>query len=220
TPMPDASASHIERRAKLALDSGTLEGKLTVTYTGLEASYRRLEERNEDDAERRQFLENEIAGVVPTGIDVKLTNSPDWGSTEDALVAEYQLRVPGWASGAGRRQLLPVGLFGNGERHTFEHSQRVHPICFDFPSVHLDDVTIDMPAGWQVERAPDPHLLDMKGMVYRAAAQNVHQSLHLTRELTTNLYLTGVASYPALQKFYQTVRAGDEEQTIITALSH
>src|SRR5579863_7899010 len=40
TALPESSASRIERVAKLRLtDAGNLEGKLTVTYTGLEAMY-------------------------------------------------------------------------------------------------------------------------------------------------------------------------------------
>ncbi|MGO9169165.1 MAG: DUF3857 domain-containing protein, partial [Candidatus Sulfotelmatobacter sp.] len=53
TTLPQASESRIERLGKLQLsDSGDLEGKLTVTYTGLEAMYHRLEERHADEVAR------------------------------------------------------------------------------------------------------------------------------------------------------------------------
>ena len=53
--MPESSASCIERKAdlKLVAETGGLEGKLTVTYTGIEAHRRRLEQRNADDTERK-----------------------------------------------------------------------------------------------------------------------------------------------------------------------
>ena len=215
TPTPEASGARITRKATLKLASGTLEGKVIVTYLGLEAAWRRLAERNEDDTERRQFLEDEIQRAIPTGIDVKLTNNPDWGSSDAPLVAEYELRVPGWASAAGRRQLLPVGLFGAEERHEFEHANRIHPIYFDFPYQHVDDINIELLPGWQVERLPEEHNLDLKGAVYRAVAQYDRGTLHLTRDLAINLYATTVKSYPALHKFFQTLRSGDEEQAII-----
>src|SRR5258708_32692795 len=45
TPLPDPSQSHVERKAVLKLtDTGSLEGKVTVTFTGLEALWRRLDE--------------------------------------------------------------------------------------------------------------------------------------------------------------------------------
>ena len=215
TPLPDASASRIEHKAALKLSSGTLDGKLTVRFTGLEASWRRLVERNEDETARREFHEQEVEGSVPTGVSVKLTNQPAWSDTESELVAEYDLQIPGWAQSAGRRQLLPVGVFSNGERHTFEHTGRVHQIYFDFPFQHDDDVSIEVPAGWRVVSVPQPHTLDLKGIAYKISTDGTPQSLHLTREMALNLYRTDVKSYEALQKFFQFVRTADEEQTLV-----
>ena len=41
TTVPASAESRVERKAAMKLESGTLEGKVTVTYTGLEASWRR-----------------------------------------------------------------------------------------------------------------------------------------------------------------------------------
>jgi hypothetical protein len=124
TLMPASSMSKINRTANLKLmsDSGSLEGKLTVSYTGLEASRRRREENHEDDTDRKKFLENEVREFVPAAINVELTNKPDWTSSSSPLVAEFDLKVPGWVSGAGRRALMPVGLFGATEKHLFDHA--------------------------------------------------------------------------------------------------
>ena len=46
--------------------------------------------------------------------------------------------------------LIPVGVFTAPEKHIFEHANRVHPIYFEFPYEKVDDVTIDLPRGWQV----------------------------------------------------------------------
>ena len=58
TTLPQPSESRVERVGKLKLsETGDLEGKLTVTYIGLEAMYYRMEERNADDVARKKFLE-------------------------------------------------------------------------------------------------------------------------------------------------------------------
>ena len=112
TTLPPSSDSRIERNAKLKLsDTGDLEGTVTITYTGLEAMYRRLGLRNSDDVARKNFLEDELKEQVPVAIELDLTNKPDWTSSETPLVAEFHLRVPGWVSGAGKRAVMPVGLF-------------------------------------------------------------------------------------------------------------
>src|ERR1043166_7112268 len=73
TMMPESSTSKITRTANLKLmpDSGGLEGKLTVSYTGLEASRRRREERHEDEAAHKKFLEDEVREFVPSAVDVE-----------------------------------------------------------------------------------------------------------------------------------------------------
>jgi hypothetical protein len=215
TPTPAASASRLERRAVLTLAAGALEGKLTVRYSGLEASWRRLAQRNQDDAARRQFLEQQIADMIPLGSDVKLTSSPDWGASDALLVAEYDLKVPGWATPAGHRQLLSAGLFGNSERHAFEHATRVHPIYFEFPHQDQDDVVIELPAGWQAQSVPAAHSADLKTLLFTSTANSDPHALHLTRELTLNLYRATVGSYPAIQAFFQTVRTSDEEHAVV-----
>ena len=42
-----------------------------------------------------------------------------------AQTAEFNLKVPGWLSAAGKRALLPTGLFGASEKHMFEHASRI-----------------------------------------------------------------------------------------------
>src|ERR1700722_8740847 len=78
TTLPESTESQIQRVAKLKLsDQGDLEGKLTVTYTGLEAMYRRLGWRNADEVARKKFLEDQIKEQVPAAAELELTNKPD-----------------------------------------------------------------------------------------------------------------------------------------------
>jgi hypothetical protein len=215
TPAPPRSSSRIERKAALRLRNTSLEGKVTVTYTGMEAFWRRLAERSEDDTQRRKFLEDEIKGDIPSGIDVKLTNTPDWAGADTPLVAEYELRIPGWAAAAGKRVLMPVGIFSSNEKHAFEHAARVHPLHLEFPFQHADDVTIELPEGWQATSIPKPRSSDLKVAVYNMAAEDGKGTLHLQRDLTLTFIFAKVDFYPTVHNFFQGVRAGDEEQIIV-----
>jgi hypothetical protein len=216
TTLPPSSDSRTERKADLKLtDEGALEGKLTVTFVGLEALWRRIEERNEDETNRKKFLEDQVKESIPTGIDVDLTNKPDWGSSMATLTAEFDLKVPGWASGAGRRALLPVGLFGAPEKHAFEHAERVHAIYFSYPSEKIDDVRIDLPLGWQVSSVPTVQDMDAKAALYSLKVENNKGTLHLTRRLNMDLLMVEVKLYPTLRNFFQVVRTGDEQQIVL-----
>jgi hypothetical protein len=216
TMIPESSASRTVRKANLALsETGDLEGTLTVTFTGLEAMQRRLDEQHEDDADRKKFLEDEVKEYVPAASEVDLTNQPDWKSSNPPLVAEFKLKIPGWVSGAGRRALLPVGIFSAGEKHVFEHAERVHPIYFDFPSQKEDDVTIALPSGWQVSGLPAAQNQDEKAVVYTLKAESSQGTVHLSRRLALDLMLVDLKYYASLRDFFQLVRTGDDEQIIL-----
>jgi len=216
TTLPPSSDSRIERKAELKLtETGSLEGKLTVTFSGLEALWRRIEERNEDATNRKKFLEDQVKEYIPVGIELDLTNQPDWGGSTPTLVAEFELKVPGWVSGAGRRALVPVGLFSAPEKHAFEHANRVHAIYFSYPSEKLDDVRIDLPLGWQVNSLPPVQDLDAKAAVYSLKVENNKGALHLTRRLNMDLLMVEAKLYPTLRNFFQIVRTGDEQQIVL-----
>jgi len=218
TPLSDPNDSRTERKAHLKLtSSGTLEGRVTVTYTGQEALRRRLEERNEDDADRKQFLEDQIKADIPSGAEVELSNRPDWDSASQTLVTEYELKIPGWAAAAGQRALLPVGLFGAQERRAFQHTVRIHPLYFNFPHQSADSVSIELPANWQVSSVPKPCNVDRASLIYSVSTEGRNGSLLLNRELTVKAMLVNTKYYQTVQEFFQAVRAGDEEQVILLA---
>jgi hypothetical protein len=216
TTLPESSASRIERRASLRLsDTGDLEGKLTVTFTGLEAMWRRVDERNVDEVQRKQFLEGQVKEFIPAASEVELANKPEWTSPAPALVAEFNLKVPGWASGAGHRALVPVGLFSASEKHLFDHATRVHPVYFEFPSQKVDDVTIEIPPGWRVTSLPPGESEVGRIVEYTLKVENDKGKLHLARMLNVNFLLLEAKYYTPLRNFFQMVKTADEEQFVL-----
>jgi len=216
TTLPASSESHIEHRGKLRLsDSGDLEGKVTVTYTGLEAMHYRSEMRHSDEEARKKFLEDRLKRQVAGASEAELTNKPDWSASEPPLVAEFDVKIPGWASNAGKRALIPAGVFTAVEKHIFEHADRVHPIYFDYPYEKVDEVTIELPSGWQVDSVP-PALDQDKGVVgYALKVEGGKDTLHLTRKLRVDFTIMDPKYYPALRSFFQSVRSTDEEQIVL-----
>ncbi|MBZ5667576.1 MAG: DUF3857 domain-containing protein [Acidobacteriia bacterium] len=216
TTLPQASESRIERVGKLRLsDSGDLEGTLTVTYIGLEAMYHRLEERHADEVERKKFLEERVTSQIAAASEAELTNKPDWTNSETPLVAEFNLKIPGWVSNAGRRAVIPAAIFTTAEKGIFEHADRVHPIYFEYPHQKADDVTIELPLGWQVSSLPLPQNRDAKAAVYTLNVEQSKGALRLTRKLTIDLLLLETKYYPTLRTFFQIVRTGDGEQIVL-----
>jgi len=216
TTLPEASESRIERTGKLKLtDTGDLEGKITVTYIGLEAMYHRVEERNADEVARKKFLEGRVTSQIAVPAEAELTNKPDWTSSETPLVAEFNLKIPGWASNAGKRVVIPAAIFTGGEKGTFEHANRVYPIYFEYPHEKAEDVTIELPPGWQVSSVPPPQDLNGKVIVYSLKVEPSAGTLRLTRKLTIDILLLEQKYYASLRSFFQTVRTSDGAQVVV-----
>lgn len=216
TKTPESAASQIIRKADLKLDAdGALQGKLSVTYTGLEAAWRRFEERYEDEASHRKFLEDNVKETIPMGAEVELVSKPDWASSAPTLVAEFTLKVPGWVSAAGRRELLPVGLFGATEKHLCESAVRLHPLYYQYKFQKVDDIRIELPAGWQVSSLPQAVTRDIILATYNSKVENDKGTLHLERLLKSDLVSLGREHYEMLRGFYQAVRNGDEQQIVL-----
>jgi hypothetical protein len=215
-PVPNSSASVAEHIAHLKVsDSGDLEGTLTVKYTGLEALQRRIEERNEDEIERKKFLEDEVKALVPVGIEVELTNHPAWNSSVDPLEAEFHMKVPGWLSETGRRALLPIGIFSAPEKRTFEHADRVHPIYMKYNAQAIDDVTLDLPPGWKAGDLPQKQLTGGNAVSYEVKLDSTKDQLHMRRKFQVDFLIMDSKYYPGLRNFYQGMANSDDAQIVL-----
>lgn len=216
TSHPETSESQITRKAELKLaESGELEGKFTVTFSGLEALRRRLDERNQDEAARKAYLEDEVKQYIPAASEISLSNQPDWTSSESPLAAEFAVKIPGWASISGHRALLPLGIFSGTEKHVFEYSARTYPIYFEFRSGQADDINIELPSGWEANGLPKPQNHDLHAVAFALSAENSKTGLHLTRKLDVNALEIDPKYYTALRSFYQGVKAADEQQIVL-----
>lgn len=213
-------ASGIERHAQLQLDdSGSLEGDLTLTYKGLTAISFRLDENEQDDADRKKFLEDEAKRLIPAASEVELTNQPEWSASAPTLVAQFHIKIPGWASGAGRRTLLPISPFGGDEKHLFESANRVHPISFSYAFTDTDDITFTLPSDWRASDLPQPRTSDLKAVLYKITAERKDGSVHVSRHLAVNAEIFELKYYPALHNFFQNVRSGDEQQVVLSQVA-
>lgn len=213
---PTAAQARTERHAILTLtETGDLEGKLTIIYTGLEGAMIRRDERNSDDADRKKYLEDAVKSYVPAASEVTLSNQPDWKSTETPLIAEFNFKVPGWASQAGRHVLIPAGLFGGREKHLFDHAERVHPIYVTYPYAVSDDIEIQLPAGWKISTLPTGWTDSGKVVTYSLTAKDENGKLHLSRAITVNFILLDPKYYGALRHYFQQIKSTDDEQVVV-----
>ncbi len=216
TTVPKSSDSRIEHVAKFRLsEDGSLQGTVKITYTGLEAMYHRQDVRNSDDVGRKKFLEDRLKSQIPGSVEVELTSKPEWSDPDLPLTAEFNVKISNWASGAGKRSFVPASVFGGGEKRLFEHEVRIHPVYISYPYEKDDDVTIELPEGWQVASVPAATNQDGHVVNYALKVESNRNTLHLIRRLTWDFLLLDEKYYASLRKFFEGVRSGDEQQIVL-----
>ena len=216
TPSPRSEDAVVERKASLRLDGeGALQGKLQVRFSGQEALQRRLENRERDDAGRRRALEDEVKGWLPEGSTVDLSNVGKWEEAAESLDADFDIKIVDYGATTRRRLLLPLAVMESGELQAFQSSRRVHSIFFPYPYQELDEITLEVPAGRQVEAVPGPRSESTSFGSYKTSYESQGGSVKFQRQVVMNGIFFEVQDYPQLKTFFENVRAADEEPVVL-----
>ncbi len=215
TSMAPSSGSVVNRVADLKVtETGGVEGTLRVTYTGLEALWRRMDERGEDEVARKKFLEDDVKEWVPPEFKVELRNGPDWKNSAVPFVAEFSIKGEHWAVPAGRRMLIPVGFFAAYEKTSFVPESRVYPVYYHFPYETRDEISLSLAPGWSLSIMPEDQEVDLKLVAYRLKVENGRKSAHVTRVLKVDFVLLDAKHYGTLRNFFEQVRSSDQEMIV------
>lgn len=201
------------RNAELRLsEDGTLRGKVDILYSGQEALTLRLKSRDQDEAARRKSLEDTLKDSLVQGATVNLVYTEGWQTCQDPLQATFEIEIPNFATRAGRRLVLPLGIFHANQRNPFITAKRTNPIYFSYPQEDREDIKLELPDGMRLESTPISNQSDQKAVYYELMVGTDGKTLHVNRTLRFSAYLFEAKQYQALQVFYDRILAGDSQQ--------
>lgn len=156
TPLSPPEKSKIQRRAKLKLmDDGTLEGDVTVEYSGHFAVERKEEIDEESDAAREDSLKDELKDQMSAAeiTNIKIQNVTDH---VNPIIYSYHVRFPGYAQRTGKRLFLQPAFFQHGIEPMFATASRKNQVYFHYPWSEDDKVEIQLPSGYALDNADAP----------------------------------------------------------------
>lgn len=209
--------STIRRNAEMTLDGdGNLAGTVTVKFEGGDALERRLDELQTDDAGKKKDLEDELQGWLPTGAIIKMTKAEGWETSDGPLMATFSVEMPGYASAAGKRFLVPAYLFQARQMDAFKHVDRKYPVYFPYAFGEVDRVNIKLPDGYTLENTPPQQTARLAYAAYQTVVQFDGKQLVTQRILQVNGIFFRVEQYPEVKTFFGKVQAGDEQQAVLT----
>jgi Domain of Unknown Function with PDB structure (DUF3857) len=196
---------------------GSAKGKIGIAWAGEEALVHRLSSLKTDDAGRKKELEDELKAVLPHGAIVQLDSSNGWDNGEVQLTANFSVEIPGYASSAGKRLLVPKDLFQTRSRTPFAHGDRKNPVYFSYPFYSMDETTVTFPQDFHLESIADGQPLQTEFSFYRIRHSSTGTSVTVDRDFAIAGIGFQTKDYPELRKFYSAVTTGDSEPLVLTA---
>jgi len=212
TPPPQRGETVTRRQADLKLDAdGNLQGKLALTFQGQEALTRRIGAIEQDEPERRKDLEEYVQRSLPQGASAKLLSVDGWQACDSPLKAEFELVAPNFATRAGQRLVIPLGIFHSNAGTSFSSATRLNSVYFDYPFESYDELTLNFPPGFAIESLPAPQSIDRQAGHFEIGGELRGNTLYLKRSFKLSGYAFPPESYPSLRGFFDSVRSGDEQ---------
>jgi Domain of Unknown Function with PDB structure (DUF3857) len=216
TPEPKSNEAVSRTVGSLKLnEEGTLKGMLTVSYEGQEALSERQWAIGEDELKRREHLEDSMKRLLRMEATVKLLSVDGWEKTGEPLKIEYEIEVPGYATPAGQRLVIPLGVLHTMDKNPFSSPRRTHEVYFEFPTDSFEEIAIELPPGMQAEGLPVNDKVDAGAVTYQLVAKSDASVLRITRSRRIGAYNIGVGQYQVLRKYFENVLAEDSRQVAI-----
>jgi hypothetical protein len=203
----------------LRLDrTGGLAGTAALTFTGQRALTFRLENLGADESGIKKSFEEKIAALLPEGGKVVVRKVVHAAASTDDLRVECELEIPGIATAAGDRLLLPAVPFRSLWRDSFRRAGRKSSVYFPHLFSEADDIVITVPEGMTIETAPAACRGERSFARYSLlTTAEEGTTLRVRRELSISKYRLAPYDYPHLKSFFDQVRTGDDGQVVLTA---
>lgn len=216
TPVSKSADAIARTVARLRLDqSGGLSGNVRISYSGQEALSLRLAALRQDDVARRKVLEESLSNKLSQGASVKLLRADGWDNENEPLTTEFEVEIPGFATPAGSRLVLPLNVFHTRDKNPFASPQRLHPIYFEYAHEAYEDLNIDLLPGFEVESLPEQKKSDQGAAYYEIVPKQDDKALRVNRSYRIGGNYFEPKMYPGFREFFSRVLAGDSQQVLL-----
>ncbi|MBV8855888.1 MAG: DUF3857 domain-containing protein [Acidobacteria bacterium] len=153
---PEKSVERRTGKFKLSED-GTLEGDVSIEYTG-HLSFAQKEYNDDDSPAEREKTVVELwksrMGAEVTDLHIENVTDP-----VQPFIYQFHVRVPSYATRTGKRLFLQPAFFEKGVEPLFPTATRRHEVYFHHPWSEDDQVEISLPEGFALDNADAPGAL-------------------------------------------------------------
>lgn len=151
---PPGMSSRMRSAEMKLTEEGDLEGKLEFLYTGHIAG----EERRRYEGKTASEIEEDWKARMgqfgsPTISKFEMSQKDD---ASLPLIVRMNISIPAYAARTGKRVLLEPGFFEHNSTARFAEATRKWDVYFHFAYSETDDVSIELPPGWELDNPSAP----------------------------------------------------------------
>jgi hypothetical protein len=217
TPALDYQQSLVTRKTDLTLDSKQgLSGTVALFLKGVPAMLRRQATDGLDASAKKKLLENELASLLGPQSEVELVSSPDWDSTDPALMAQFRIKIQVSTNDPRTINLPQYVLYAN-DKVLFPSPTRNNAIEFRYPWQEADEVRVSLPSGFSVAKLPPDESFGLPYARYRVQRkQEAPDKIYARRDfiMGTNFLLPD--KYKEVKDFFDKINADDLQPAVLT----
>ena len=214
TPISPAADSLTLQKASLTLGAdGAIEGDVEESWTGHSARARRAGFEGESEARQQDRFREELLRTYKQAeiAAIKVENAEN---PEEPLRVRSHIRIPGYAQRTGKRLFFQPVFFERGSAPLFSSDDRQYNISFPYAWKESEQVTIALPAGYELERADSPGSLNFGEPGAYTLKMSVRGGTELTcvRELVfgnANNLVFQRAAYPQIKRVFDEIHRRD-----------
>jgi hypothetical protein len=213
SPLQDSNA---KRSAALKLlESGAIEGEVTLSYTGHLAMRYRDRDDDSTPAEREQRLKDDYVKRWP-GAAISNVRFEQLEDPQQPYVIRFAVSIPNYAQKTGSRLFIQPALLQRGLPATFTQAARTHRVIFPFAYLEEDTVTIDVPDGYELEPGDPVRATALAGGAAAFTAKASFDASARRATFARGLSLGGfnklfweAKDYPGIKTFFDEVQRQD-----------
>jgi hypothetical protein len=215
-PREDES-SVLDRTAQLKLQAdGTLDGKLEIVLTRQQAMELRSSAADEDEAGRTKLIEDKIKSWTPSGTSIVIEPGINWSEIDEPLKIRCHIQIPRFAILTPHRMIFPISVFQAGSNGSpFTQVYRHQPVYLAYGYSGRDEITISLPAGWDLEAMPSDASCDNPAGVFHFKRTTAAGTVHLERRTFRSDYYFPQGSYKTLRQYHDELRQRDAEDVVL-----
>jgi hypothetical protein len=128
---------------------------VTYTYTGHVGRLQKELYKEMSPAQQEEDWKKSLQARLNTA-EISDLEIRDISDPVKPMVVKHKLTVPGYATRTGRRILLQPAFFQRNAAPRFTESSRKWDVYFDYGWSEEDEVTIDLPEGWELDQPTVP----------------------------------------------------------------